>query len=75
MVRRWSVGDLRRSRVRIIVHVAVIFIVISQSSQAGGQPMQRIRGDEYLALIEDSVLQLAGRVAEMYPWPEQCDTG
>ncbi|BBN17536.1 hypothetical protein MPTK1_7g15360 [Marchantia polymorpha subsp. ruderalis] len=74
MVRRWSVGDLRRSRVRIIVHVAVIFIVISQSSQAGGQPMQRIRGDEYLALIEDSVLQLAGRVAEMYPWPEQCDT-
>ncbi|KAG6542310.1 hypothetical protein Mapa_016339 [Marchantia paleacea] len=74
MVRRSSLGDLRSSRGRVIVQVAVFFIVTTQSSQTGGQKLQKSRGDEYLALIEDSVLKLAERVAEMYPLPLQCGT-
>lgn len=45
----------------------VILSVIAQSPRAGSKPVQGNRGDEYLALIEDSVQKLADKLAEIYP--------
>ncbi|KAG6549495.1 hypothetical protein Mapa_009031 [Marchantia paleacea] len=70
MVKRSSVGEVRSLR-SLFVEAVVIFSVIAQSPRAGAQPVQMNRGDEYLALIEDSVQKLAEKLAEVYP--SECD--